>query len=200
MLKVGLTGGIGSGKSTVASIFEVLSIPVYYADKSAQKLMNEDETIISSIIAAFGKESYKEGYLNKDYISEIIFNNKEKRQLMNSIVHPATIAAAHKWMSKQSSPYVIKEAALIFESHSEKELDYVIGVKASEENRISRVMERDYISKQEVQSRINGQMNEEEKMNKCDFIITNDENVLLIPQVMALHNKLISLAIKNNLL
>ncbi len=195
MLKVGLTGGIGSGKSTVAAIFEVLGVPIYYADLSAKRLMNEDQSIITSIISAFGKDSYIKGRLNKDYISEIIFNNKEKLQLMNSIIHPATIAAAHKWMSKQSSPYVIKEAALIFESHSEKELDYVIGVKASEENRISRVMKRDHISKQEVRSRINGQMNEEEKMNKCDFIITNDETALLIPQVIALHNKLISLAI-----
>lgn len=194
MLKVGLTGGIGSGKSTVASIFEVLGVPVYYADLSAKRLMNEDATIISSITAAFGKESYINNQLNKEHIASIVFNNNEKLQLLNSIVHPATIADAQKWMLDQKAPYAIKEAALIFESHSEKELDYVIGVKAPEAIRINRVIDRDGVSREEVLARIKGQMSETEKMNRCDFTINNDESELLITQVIALHNKLTALS------
>ena len=194
MLKVGLTGGIGSGKSTVAAIFEVLGIPVYYADAEAKKMMNEDEAIINTIKKIFGEESYQSGKLNREYISSIVFSNPEKLKELNGIIHPATISGALKWMNQQTSPYSIKEAALIFESYSEKDLDYIIGVTAPEAIRIKRAMLRDNISKEKVESRIKEQMNEVEKMNLCNFIINNDETILLIPQVIAIHEQLLQIA------
>ena len=194
MLKVGLTGGIGSGKSTVAAIFEVLGIPVYYADAEAKKMMNEDEAIINTIKKIFGEESYQSGKLNREYISSIVFSNPEKLKELNGIIHPATISGALKWLNQQTSPYSIKEAALIFESYSEKDLDYIIGVTAPEAIRIKRAMLRDNISKEKVESRIKEQMNEVEKMNLCNFIINNDETILLIPQVIAIHEQLLQIA------
>ena len=194
MLKVGLTGGIGSGKSTVAAIFEVLGMPVYYADAEAKKMMNEDEAIINTIKKIFGEESYQSGKLNREYISSIVFSNPEKLKELNGIIHPATISGALKWMNQQNSPYSIKEAALIFESYSEKDLDYIIGVTAPEAIRIKRAMLRDNISREKVESRIKEQMNEVEKMNLCNFIINNDETILLIPQVIAIHEQLLQIS------
>ena len=191
MLKIGLTGGIGSGKSTVAAIFEVLDIPVYYADNVAKKLMQEDESLINSIKLNFGDSCYEAGKLNRAYLSSIVFNNKSKLELFNIIVHPATIAHAENWMSIQTAPYCIKEAALIFESNSNKILDYIIGVHSPENLRINRIISRDHISENEIKSRIDAQMNETEKMAKCDFVINNNEIELLIPQVISIHQKLI---------
>jgi dephospho-CoA kinase len=191
MLKIGLTGGIGSGKSTVAAIFEVLDIPVYYADHVAKQLMQEDESLINSIKLNFGDSCYEAGKLNRAYLSSIVFNDKSKLELLNSIVHPATIAHAENWMSIQTAPYCIKEAALIFESNSNKKLDYVIGVHSPENLRINRIISRDHISESEIKARIDAQMNETEKMAKCDFVINNNEIELLIPQVISIHQKLI---------
>jgi dephospho-CoA kinase len=191
MLKIGLTGGIGSGKSTVAAIFEVLDIPVYYADNVAKQLMQEDESLINSIKLNFGDSCYEAGKLNRAYLSSIVFTDKSKLELLNSIVHPATIAHAENWMSIQTAPYCIKEAALIFESNSNKNLDFVIGVHSPENLRINRIMKRDQISENEIKARIDAQMNETEKMAKCDFVINNDEIELLIPKVISIHQKLI---------
>lgn len=189
MLKIGLTGGIGSGKTTVARIFEVLGVPVYYADHAAKRLMNENENIKKSIIATFGIDAYQNGNLNREYISEIVFNNNEKLQALNSIVHPATINDALAWFKNQTAPYVVKEAALIFESGSQKELDFVVGIQSPFDLRVQRAMARDNISLQAVQSRIDKQMNEEEKLHLCDYVIVNDEQQMLIPQVLKLHEK-----------
>ncbi|MBL0146646.1 MAG: dephospho-CoA kinase [Chitinophagaceae bacterium] len=194
MLKIGLTGGIGSGKTTVAKVFETLGIPVYYADDAAKELMHTDEDLKQQIIRHFGSETYENGTLNRQYLSQKVFNNAEQLQLLNSLVHPATIKDAQNWMLKQTTPYSIKEAALIFESGSEKNLDYVIGVHAPATLRIQRVMQRDGITKEEVLQRIGKQMNEEDKMELCNFVIENDEQHLLIPQVMALHEQLLLLA------
>ena len=191
MLKVGLTGGIGSGKSTVAKIFEVLGIPVYYADTETKRLMNEDEQLKAAIIKNFGSESYKEEKLNRSYIASIVFNDKEKLDLLNSLTHPVTIQHANEWMQQQTTPYVLKEAALIFESGADKELDLVIGVYSPKPLRIKRVMERDGLSSDEVIKRINQQMDEEKKMERCDFVIQNNEQQLLIPQVLSLHDQLL---------
>ncbi len=191
MIRVGLTGGIGSGKSTVARVFEVLGIPVYYADEATRQLMNTDEALRKEIISNFGEESYSNGQLNRPYIASIVFNDKEKLELLNALTHPATIRHANAWMQQQTAPYVIKEAALIFESGSAENLDYVIGVSAPKTIRIRRVMERDHISSEEVQKRMSRQLSEEMKMKLCDFVLINNELDLLTPQVLALHEQLL---------
>lgn len=195
MLKIGLTGGIGSGKSVVAKVFETLGIPVYYADDAAKKLMNTHAELKAAIIKNFGEGSYANGELNRKYIASIVFNDKEKLDLLNSLTHPATLRDAEEWMKQltesrgQTSPYSIKEAALLFESGAHKNLDYVIGVYAPLPLRIKRVMARDGVLEEEIMKRINRQMNEEEKMKLCDFVITNNEQELVIPQVLDLHQK-----------
>lgn len=194
MLKIGLTGGIGSGKSTVAQIFEILGIPVFYADDQAKKLLDENEELKKSIIKNFGDTIYNDGKLNRSLMASIVFNDKEKLALLNSLTHPATKIAGEEWMKKQVSPYAIHEAALIFEANVNDRLDYVIGVSAPEELRIERTKKRNNATHGDVINRIKQQMNEDEKMKRSDFIITNDEQLPLIPQVLALHEKLLALA------
>ncbi len=189
MKKIGLTGGIGSGKSTVAHIFEVLGIPVYYADAASKRLMNEDEELKEKIKNSFGEDAYINGELNRKYLSDRVFNDSQKINLLNSLVHPATIKDALEWMRMQKTPYVIKEAALIFESGSNRDLDYVIGVKSPIDLRVKRSMARDNISEDQVHARMNKQMDEEAKIRLCDYVIENDEQQMLIPQVLALHGK-----------
>ena len=198
VLRVGLTGGIGSGKSTVAQIFEVLGIPVYYADIEAKKLMNENAELRSAITRVFGKEAYANEILNRKYISSIVFSDPAKLDLLNSIVHPATKKDGEDWMHRQSTVYAIHEAALIFEANVADRLDYVIGVSCPQELRIIRAMERDGVSREEILKRMAKQLDEEIKMSKCDFVIVNDEQQLLIPQVLAIHQKLISLSTQKN--
>jgi dephospho-CoA kinase len=191
MLKVGLTGGIGSGKTTVAQIFEVLSIPVYYADPAARDLMNKDPDLRKKIIASFGQDAYKNGELNRAYLGSIVFHDSEKLKLLNSIVHPVTIRDSENWMKNQKTPYTIKEAALIFEAGIEKYLDYVIGVTAPESLRIQRVVERDQVPMQKVLDRMQNQMDEKEKISRCDFVIQNDGVHALLPQVLHIHETLL---------
>jgi len=190
MLKVGLTGGIGSGKTTVAQIFEVISIPVYYADTAARDLMNHDPELKKQIIANFGKEAYLNGELNRSYLGSVVFPDTEKLNLLNSIVHPVTIRHSANWMKNQKTAYAIKEAALIFEAGFEKHLDYIIGVTAPESLRIQRVVERDHVPKEKVLDRMRHQMDEKEKIGRCDFVIENDGNTALLPQVLAIHERL----------
>jgi dephospho-CoA kinase len=187
MLKVGLTGGIGSGKSTVAKVFETLGIPVYYADEAAKKLMNTDPGLKASLLKHFGEDTYRDHELNRKYLASVVFSNKEKLDLLNSLVHPATIRDAAAWMKKQTAPYIIKEAALLFESGAADHLDLVIGVYAPRHVRVKRVMERDGLSEEEVVKRMNRQLDEEMKLKRCHYVITNNEEELLIPQVLKLH-------------
>jgi len=187
MLRIGITGGIGSGKSTVSKIFEVLGAPVYYADDASKRLMNEDEEVKEKLRSVFGEGVYANGTLNRQYLSSIVFNDPLKLALLNSIVHPATIKDAEDWMLKQTTPYAIKEAALIFESGSQEHLDKVIGVYASAAVRIHRVMQRDNVTREEVLGRMSKQIDEDIKMRLCDYVIKNDEQELLIPQVIKLH-------------
>ncbi|MBL7762477.1 MAG: dephospho-CoA kinase [Chitinophagaceae bacterium] len=196
VLTVGITGGIGSGKSTVAKIFEVLGIPVYYADDAAKELMNTDEELKKKIEEHFGKETYPGGKLDRKYLGSQVFNDSFKLDLLNSLVHPVTINHAAKWMQQQTTPYSIKEAALFFESGSADKIDYMIGVYAPQHIRIKRVMDRDGVTREEVLKRIDRQINEELKMKLCDFIIINNEQQLVIPQVMELHEKLLALSKK----
>jgi len=197
MLKIGLTGGLGSGKSTVAHIFEVLGIPVYYADTEAKKLMGASEELKASITRAFGEEAYVDGRLNREYIAAQVFNNDKKIELLNSLVHPATIKDAEEWIKIQRAAYVIKEAALIFESGSNKNLDYVIGVQSPLELRIKRVMDRDNIPADQVKARMNQQMDDDLKLRLCDYVIVNDEHEMVIPQVLALHETFSKMQVRN---
>lgn len=193
MIRVGLTGGIGSGKSTVAKIFEVLGVPVYYADAATRELMNTDAEVKDAVIRHFGEQSYLDNLLNRKYISSIVFSDPKKLELLNSITHPATIRHAAAWMQTQHASYIIKEAALIFESGSAEGLDYVIGVYAPKPLRIKRVMQRDKISSDEVINIMNKQLDEEIKMKLCDFVLRNNEQELIIPQVIKLHEHLLFL-------
>jgi dephospho-CoA kinase len=192
MLKIGLTGGIGSGKSVVAGIFKVLDVPVFDADSSAKQIMEKDEQLILSIKKLFGEDSYKNKKPDRQFIASIVFRDPGKLKQLNALVHPATIAAADKWMNEQVTAYAVKEAAILFEAGSAANLDFVIGVYAPESLRIKRVMDRDHLTHEQVLARMKRQMNEEEKMKLCDFVVINDEQQLLIPQVVQLHEKLLS--------
>ncbi len=194
MLKVGLTGGIGSGKSTVAQMFKVLGIPVFDADAVAKNIMQTDTALIHALKVQFGETVYSGNQLNRKVLANIVFTDPFKLEQLNALVHPATIAAADRWMAEQHTPYVIKEAALLFESGSVAHLDKVIGVTAPQHLRIQRVMHRDQINRQEVLTRITRQIDDTIKMKLCDFVLYNDEQQLLIPQVLALHQQLLELA------
>jgi len=194
MLRIGLTGGIGSGKTTVARIFETLGIPVYYADAAARKLMNTDPVLKKQIIQHFGEKTYSGGELDRKYLASVVFSNKEKLDRLNALTHPVTIRDAEAWMRRQTTAYVIKEAALLFESGSAEKLDYIVGVYAPQHIRVKRVMDRDGIPAEEVMKRITRQIDEEMKMKLCDFVISNNDQQLVIPQVMALHEKFLALS------
>ncbi len=194
MLKVGLTGGIGAGKSVVAKIFEILGIPVYQADLAAKKLMETNETLIHAIKDVFSDEAYINGKLNRKYIADIVFNDKEKLKQLNALVHPFTIQNGVNWMNAQTTPYAIKEAALIFESGSQNEFDCIIGVFAPVSIRVNRTIKRDQSSREAILERIENQIEDRIKMKLCDEVIMNDEQHLIIPQVLAIHEKLLKIS------
>lgn len=189
MLKIGLTGGIGSGKSTVAAIFAQLGVPVLQADLLAKTIMQQDEHVKAQIIKAFGTEAYQNRLPNNAFIANLVFKDPELLAVLNAIVHPATILASNEWAAKQSAPYIIKEAALFFESGSAQGLDGIIGVSAPEHLRLYRVMKRDGLSREAVLNRINQQIDDNLKMKLCDWVIMNDEQQLIIPQIIRLHNQ-----------
>lgn len=187
---IGLTGGIGSGKSTVAKIFSQLGIPVLDADVTAKHLMNNDESIKAALIKTFGEDVYMDHQLNRQFLAKLVFEDAFKLNQLNAIVHPVAIQYAKEWALKQSAPYVIKEAALFFESGSSEGVDKMIGVTAPKHIRIQRVMQRDAISRDEVIKRMDHQLDDSLKMKLCDWVIQNDEMHLLIPQVLAIHQSL----------
>ncbi len=187
---IGLTGGIGSGKSTVAKIFAQLGIPVLDADATAKAIMNEDRSVKTKLIELFGEDAYKENQLNRPYIAQIVFEDAFKLQQLNAIIHPITIQYAKEWASKQSAPYVIKEAALFFESGSTEGVEKIIGVTAPKHIRIQRVMQRDQITREDVIKRMEHQLEDSLKMKLCDWVIQNDDMHLLIPQILAIHQEI----------
>ena len=189
MLKVGLTGGIGSGKSTVAGIFEVLGIPIYYADHHAKRLMHDDVNLRNAIVEHFGPDAFLGNILNSEFLASIVFNDPLKLEILNSLVHPAILKDMCEWESLQTSAYIIKEAALIFESGSNKTLDLIIGVRSTFTLQVSRTMARDNISKEQVLNRMAAQLPEEDKLSLCDYVILNDDTTSLTSQVLSLHNK-----------
>ncbi len=183
---IGLTGGIGSGKSVVAKVFATMGIPVFNADDEAKRIMQTSPVLKEKLIQQFGSSIYNEFGLQKEKLASIVFNDPVQLQLLNAIVHPVTIQAAKDWAAKQQSPYVIKEAALIFESGSAEGLFKVIGVTAPLSLRIHRVMQRDGISKDQVEARMRNQIADTIKMRLCDFVIHNNNQQMVIPQVLAI--------------
>ena len=198
-LLIGITGGIGSGKSTVAKIFSILRIPIYFADDRAKWLMENNPSLIVEIKNTFGNESYLEdGKLNRKFVSKKVFGYPEKTIVIYNLVHPVVKKDFEEWSSLQNSSYVLKEAALLFETGSYKELDKIITVTSPLKVRINRVLMRDpHRSEEQLNSIIDQQMPDEEKVAKSDFVIKNVENKLLIPQVLELHEKLLKLATKS---
>jgi dephospho-CoA kinase len=195
MLKIGITGSIGAGKSTVAGIFKVLGIPVFDADATAKNILNTDSVLREQIAATFGSETYKNGLLDRKYLATLVFNNPNQLAKLNALVHPASIEAANIWAKhweEQGCPYILKEAALLFEAGTNVGLDFIIGVTAPVEMRIARVMERDHVTREEVLKRMQHQLDDSEKMKRCNFVIDNNEASLVIPEVLALHARFIS--------
>lgn len=191
-LKIGLTGGIGAGKSVVARMLGTLGIPVYDADTRAKYLLANDAILKQSVTETFGPESYLEtGGLNRPYLAEKVFGDAEKLEVLNSLVHPRVGEDFSKWYQAQKGPYVIKEAALLFEAGSYKSLDKVITVTASEKERINRTLLRDmHRSEQQVRDIVSRQMPAGEKEGMADYVIKNDKGDAIIPQVLSLHERL----------
>jgi len=183
---IGLTGGIGSGKSVVAKIFSTMGIPVFNADEAAKHIMQTSPEMKAKLIEQFGSSIYDASGLQKEKLAAIVFNDPYQLQLLNAIVHPVTIQAAKDWAANQTSPYVIKEAALIFESAAADGLFKVIGVTAPLSLRIQRVMQRDGVSKEQVEARMQHQISDTIKMRLCDYVIENNNQQMLIPQVLEL--------------
>jgi len=193
MLNIGITGGIGVGKTTVCRIFETLDIPVYYSDDRAKRLMTGNRKVKAAIKDLFGADAYfRNGRLNRKFIGGQVFENKDLLTSLNGIVHPAVFQDAINWFQSQSAPYVLQEAALLVESGRYKMFDKLIVVAAPEEVKISRVRKRDRKSRSEIKSIIDKQLPDQLKIEKADFVIQNDGNQALIPQVLKIHNILVS--------
>jgi len=193
MLRVGITGGIGSGKSTIARIFNLLGIPIYNADARAKWLMANNAHLKNSIVNAFGEDSYIGNDLNRNYLAEKVFKDKKLVNQLNSLVHPRVAEDFENWCSKQNAVYILKEAALLIESGSSQDLDYIILVSAPEDLRIKRVRNRDpERSLEQIKNIIKKQLNVKEAKASANYIIENDESQLVTPQVISIHKQLIA--------
>src|SRR5258706_701658 len=194
MLKVGLTGGIGSGKTVVANIFKQLGVPVYEADAEARMLTGNNEEIKNEIKKNFGSEVFfKDGSLDRGKLASQVFSDQKKLSQLNSIIHPFVKQYFSDWLQQHNgSEYIIKVAAILFESGSDKGLDKIISVVAPDEIRIRRVVERDNTAEEKVKSVMKNQLNDQERAKRSDYIITNDEHTLLIPQVLQLHQLILN--------
>lgn len=197
-MRVGITGGIGSGKSTVCQIFEQLQVPVFYADKETKILYDNNPLVRDFLIQEFGSNIYNGNILNRSALASIIFSDKQQLEKVNRFIHPLVFEQYEKWCGLHSgSAYTIKEAAIIFESGSHHHLHFVVAVVAPTELRIKRVMNRDQVGKVEVMARIKNQIPQEELERRCHFIINNDGTNSLITQVMNLHRELLNRALVN---
>ncbi|MCP4124515.1 MAG: dephospho-CoA kinase [Bacteroidetes bacterium] len=193
MIRAGITGGIGSGKTTVCRFFEFLRTPIYYADTRAKELMNTDPELGESIRKAFGHEAYtKHGLLNRAFLANEVFKDDHQLKVLNSLVHPAVWKDVANWLQiHHEAPYTLYEAAILFETGSYKMFDKVITVFAPEEMRIKRVMERDGVGKKEVLARMDKQMADENKIKLADYVIYNDMEHSLVSQILTVHKELI---------
>ncbi|MGW8315380.1 MAG: dephospho-CoA kinase [Bacteroidales bacterium] len=192
MFQVGVTGGIGSGKTLVCNVLEKLGIPIYKADLEARRLMEEDLALMGQIVELFGEEAYIDGVLNRSYLAGRVFGDRKQLERLNGLVHPAVRKDYHRWLNEQKGvPYVVEEAAILFESGASRWMDLVVMVYAPEAMRISRVMDRDGVEEETVRKRMAQQMGEEEKRAKADLVIVNDEHVRLLPQILDVHRQIL---------
>lgn len=194
MIIIGLTGGIGSGKTTISKHFESFGIPVYIADDEAKALMNRSKVIKRKLVKLFGTSAYKDDVLNRPYLASKIFNDKALLEKMNAIVHPKVASHFKRWLKKQDAPYVIKEAAIIFENKLEDQYDFIITVIANEHLRIERVMKRDNASKEKIKSIIKNQLSDEEKIEKSNFVIINNDLDVAKCEAEEIHHQLLKIA------
>ncbi len=192
MIKVGITGGIGSGKTTVCKLFELLGIAVYYSDDEAKKILDGDSTVKSELLKLLGPTILNEfEEIDRKKTASIVFSDTTKLASLNAIVHPAVARHFDEWCKNQSSPYILKEAAILFESGANKQVDKTILVTAPLQLKLSRVMARDKTTETEVLKRMANQLPDEEKIKLSDFFIQNNEEDLLIPQVLLVHHQLV---------
>ena len=193
MLKVGLTGGIGSGKTLVSEIFMRLGIPVFNADNEAKTIINTDNEVKEKIELEFGEEIYNNGLIDRQKLASIIFNDQKTLQKINSIIHPKVREYFVAWCNKfENAPYVIEEVAILFESSAYKELDFTINVHADELLRINRVVERDSTRVEQVKERMKNQLSDSERIRIADFTIYNDGEKMVLPQVLEIHNQILN--------
>lgn len=190
---VGITGGIGSGKTTVAKLFNGLGIPTYIADTEAKLLMNSSRSIKKKLVELFGENAYKDNALNRPYLADKIFNNEDNLQKMNAIVHPEVAAHFKAWVNKQEAPYVLKESAILFENGAYINCDYIITVTAPLNLRIERLLKRDDTTEEKIQAIINNQWDDEAKIQKSHFVIVNKDLKETQQQVQLTHDKIVNL-------
>jgi len=192
MIQVGVTGGIGSGKTLVCKVFEKLGIPVYHADLEARRLMEEDQALMERIVELFGEEAYLGGALNRRYLAASVFGNSERLGDLNALVHPVVRKDYERWLDEQTGvPYVVEEAAILYESGASRWMDLVVMVYAPERLRISRVMARDGVEEKTIRKRMTYQLDDEEKKARADLIIVNDEKERLLPQILEVHRQIL---------
>lgn len=190
-LKLGVTGGIGSGKTSVCKVFNVLGIPVFSADRIARDIMDSDEDIIKKINSVTGKDLYSNGFLDRMALAALIFNNSDMLHKVNSLVHPVVFDHFATWEKNQSAPYVIMEAAILFESGASKLVDRIATVVAPEEERVTRLTIRSKLSRQQVMDRMKNQLNDEERIKLSDYVIYNSENDMVIPAILEIHKDIL---------
>lgn len=189
MIKIGITGGIGSGKSTVCRIFSLLGVPVYDSDSNARRLMNADPEVTARIRSLFGEGTYRDGELDRRLLASRIFADGKLRGELNRIVHPAVSRDFLDWAQRQRGPYVLQEAAILFESGAWRDMDAVVAVSAPEPVRIRRAMRRDSSSEEAVRARMAAQIGEAERVERADYVILADDRELVVPQVLSLHER-----------
>lgn len=193
MFKLGITGGIGSGKTSVCRVFEVLNIPVFSADRVARNIMEDDESIIAGINSIAGRDLYTNGSLDRPALSDLIFNDKASLEKVNSLVHPAVLRKFIQWVSDQSAPYVIMEAAILFESGAAKMVDRVATIVAPVEERIERIILRSKLSREQITERMRNQIDDITRSRNSDYVINNAENDMIIPVILKIHDDILKI-------
>jgi dephospho-CoA kinase len=191
-MKLGVTGGIGSGKTSVCRVFNVLGIPVFSADPEAKEIMDNDKGIIRRINSIAGKDLYINGSLNRRELATLIFNDKTLLKEVNSLVHPVVLDRFKRWEMDQTAPYVILEAAILFESGGSKLVDRIATVVAPMEERVERVINRNSLSREQILERIRNQMDDDSRIKLSDYVINNSENDMIIPAILKIHEQILT--------